>query len=245
MTDQEFREYVAVHYDRFLRVVHGRVRNAAAAEDVLQGALVKLWLHHESIEATRPKAYFLRALKNAATDYLRKIRRQEWSTDTEDEWPDPRPPDPEPEPEPDIDAVEDAFVTCLTELRDQMTAQQRLVLSAFVAAKGSQSVAKTLIPLTSPFSYPNALHLPRPEGWFPRPEGWFPRQLLTSPSSYPNALHRVRERLREQMGSQLEMLLRILGGARLWELLAGVFNDCQAQNEDQSCPARKPRTWTN
>lgn len=73
--DQEYVEFVTAHQDRLRRIAYAVCGNDARAEDVLQEALVKLYLSWSKVrEAGREEAFARKIIVNADLD----DRRRPW-----------------------------------------------------------------------------------------------------------------------------------------------------------------------
>ncbi|MDN5571872.1 MAG: SigE family RNA polymerase sigma factor [Propionibacteriaceae bacterium] len=72
--DSEFTEFVATHSGSLRHVARLLSGGSDAAEDLLQDALLKTWLHWKRIEPRTAWAYTRRVMVNLATDRWRRRR---------------------------------------------------------------------------------------------------------------------------------------------------------------------------
>ena len=72
--DEAFNSFVTAHSPALLRTAYLLTGASSAAEDLLQDALVKLWLAWHRVEASTASAYTRRIMVNLATDRWRRRR---------------------------------------------------------------------------------------------------------------------------------------------------------------------------
>lgn len=72
--DAEFTEFVATHSGSLRHVAHLLTGSRETAEDLLQDALLKTWLHWRRIDPRTAWAYTRRIMVNLATDRWRRRR---------------------------------------------------------------------------------------------------------------------------------------------------------------------------
>jgi DNA-directed RNA polymerase specialized sigma24 family protein len=216
MSDQEFRDYVAANYDRFLTFVQSYTRPPLEAADLLQQALLGLWCRRTVITG-KPDGYFFQSLRHIIVSAWRSRGR------------DPRPllsaegltASASPVDEADspghvlnsgslvmaigncinqatgatpenITTLENACRETFRRLRSRMVPPQPEVFAAYLQSGGNQRHAQSL------------LNLP-------------------SPSSYPNALHKAKVLIRQVLAPNRQALVQILGAVRVRELLVHSF----------------------
>lgn len=82
MDATEFRHIVLPHYEPMYRVAFSIVGNSDDAQDAVQDAVTKLWLHRNRIaDIKKPEAFCIRAARNAAVDLLSARTRHETASD--------------------------------------------------------------------------------------------------------------------------------------------------------------------
>jgi len=72
MTDEEYARYASGQYDRFVSFVLREVGEAHAAADIVQDALMRLWIRRDRIDSSSPEGYFITTLRNGVNDHFRR-----------------------------------------------------------------------------------------------------------------------------------------------------------------------------
>lgn len=73
LTEKDFSELFNLYYEELCRIVYPILKDAHAAEDIVQDVFAKVWLRKEELTVTTNyKAYLYKAVVFRALDYLRK-----------------------------------------------------------------------------------------------------------------------------------------------------------------------------
>jgi RNA polymerase sigma-70 factor (ECF subfamily) len=81
MTVKEYNECVRLYSDRVYRFIFKNIRQEADAEDVVQNAFERMWLHHTEVEFEKARSYLFTTAYRCMIDQLRKTNRTD-TTDT-------------------------------------------------------------------------------------------------------------------------------------------------------------------
>ncbi|MDX2173077.1 MAG: RNA polymerase sigma-70 factor [Bacteroidota bacterium] len=72
-SEQEFNELFNLYYEELCKIVFPIIKDADAAEDIVQDVFVKLWIRRNELDVnTSFKAYLYKSVVFRALDYLRK-----------------------------------------------------------------------------------------------------------------------------------------------------------------------------
>lgn len=88
-TDAEFTEFVSAHSGSLRHTAYLLTGSRQVAEDLLQDALVKTWLHWRKINTRTAWAYTRRVMVNLTTDRWRRKRYEAVTMDLDDRRGDP------------------------------------------------------------------------------------------------------------------------------------------------------------
>lgn len=75
MTEREYNACVDQYADAVYRFILKNLRHEADAQDVVQCAFEKLWIHREQVDHSRAKSYLFTIAYNQMIDQLRKSKR--------------------------------------------------------------------------------------------------------------------------------------------------------------------------
>jgi RNA polymerase sigma-70 factor (ECF subfamily) len=75
MTEREYNACVDRYADAVYRFILKNLRHEADAQDVVQSAFEKLWIHREQVDNARAKSYLFTVAYNQMIDQLRKSKR--------------------------------------------------------------------------------------------------------------------------------------------------------------------------
>jgi RNA polymerase sigma-70 factor (ECF subfamily) len=95
--DDAFAAAVLPHLDAAYNLARWLVRDAAAAEDVVQEAMLRALNYFAGFKGTNPRGWLLRIVRNAAYDWLRPGRERSYVTLDDDEAAEYPTPDDDPE----------------------------------------------------------------------------------------------------------------------------------------------------
>jgi len=75
MTEKDYNESVLLYADNVYRFIVKNLRHTEDAEDIVQSAFEKLWIHKESVETTKAKSYLFTVAYHLLIDHTRKAKR--------------------------------------------------------------------------------------------------------------------------------------------------------------------------
>ncbi|MBC6491092.1 RNA polymerase sigma factor [Flavihumibacter stibioxidans] len=75
MTEREYNECVRVYADNVYRFILKNLRHEEDAQDVVQSAFEKMWLHRDNVEFEKSKSYLFTVAYHQMIDHLRKVKR--------------------------------------------------------------------------------------------------------------------------------------------------------------------------
>ncbi|MCM1094068.1 MAG: sigma-70 family RNA polymerase sigma factor [Lachnospiraceae bacterium] len=91
MDATEFRHIVLPQYELMYRIAFSAIGNSEDAQDAVQDAVTKLWVSRSRLASVDcPKAFILRAARNAAIDLLKSKANTTANTDELNETPEER-----------------------------------------------------------------------------------------------------------------------------------------------------------
>ncbi|MEN9349392.1 MAG: hypothetical protein RL372_370 [Bacteroidota bacterium] len=75
MTEKDYNESVLLYADNVYRFIVKNLRHTEDAEDIVQSAFEKLWIHKESVETAKAKSYLFTVAYHLLIDHTRKAKR--------------------------------------------------------------------------------------------------------------------------------------------------------------------------
>jgi len=75
MTEKDYNESVLLYADNVYRFIVKNLRHTEDAEDIVQSAFEKLWIHKESVETAKAKSYLFTVTYHLLIDHTRKAKR--------------------------------------------------------------------------------------------------------------------------------------------------------------------------
>jgi RNA polymerase sigma-70 factor (ECF subfamily) len=75
MTEKDYNESVLLYADNVYRFIVKNLRHTEDAEDIVQSAFEKLWIHKESVETVKAKSYLFTVAYHLLIDHTRKAKR--------------------------------------------------------------------------------------------------------------------------------------------------------------------------
>jgi len=75
MTEQDYNNCVDEHSNGVYRFIVKNIRNTQDAEDIVQSAFEKLWIHKDSVEPLKAKSYLFTVAYHLLIDHTRKAKR--------------------------------------------------------------------------------------------------------------------------------------------------------------------------
>ena len=83
MTDQDFNNCVDNYSDRVYRFIVKNIGHEADAQDIVQTAFEKLWIHRSKVEPGKVKSYLFTVAYNQMIDHVRKDKKANTTDDFE------------------------------------------------------------------------------------------------------------------------------------------------------------------
>ncbi len=75
MTASEYNELITNYADNVYRFILKNLRHEEDAQDVVQSAFEKVWLHKDQVEAATAKSYLFTVAYNLMIDHIRKSKK--------------------------------------------------------------------------------------------------------------------------------------------------------------------------
>jgi RNA polymerase sigma-70 factor (ECF subfamily) len=75
MTEKDYNESVLLYADNVYRFIVKNLRHTEDAEDIVQSAFEKLWIHKDSVEPLKAKSYLFTVAYHLLIDHTRKAKR--------------------------------------------------------------------------------------------------------------------------------------------------------------------------
>jgi len=75
MTEKDYNESVLLYADNVYRFIVKNLRHTEDAEDIVQSAFEKLWIHKDSVEPLKAKSYLFTVAYHILIDHTRKAKR--------------------------------------------------------------------------------------------------------------------------------------------------------------------------
>jgi len=75
MTEKDYNESVLLYADNVYRFIVKNLRHTEDAEDIVQSAFEKLWIHKDSVETAKAKSYLFTVAYHLLIDHTRKANR--------------------------------------------------------------------------------------------------------------------------------------------------------------------------
>ena len=75
MTEKDYNESVLLYADNVYRFIVKNLRHTEDAEDIVQSAFEKLWIHKDSVEPQKAKSYLFTVAYHLLIDHTRKAKR--------------------------------------------------------------------------------------------------------------------------------------------------------------------------
>jgi len=75
MTEKDYNESVLLYADNVYRFIVKNLRHSEDAEDIVQSAFEKLWIHKDSVETAKAKSYLFTVAYHLLIDHTRKAKR--------------------------------------------------------------------------------------------------------------------------------------------------------------------------
>ena len=76
MTIQEFNNCVDTYSDGVYRFIVKNIGHEADAQDIVQTAFEKLWIHREKVESEKVKSYLFTVAYHQMIDHIRKDKKR-------------------------------------------------------------------------------------------------------------------------------------------------------------------------
>ena len=84
MTIQEFNNCVDTYSDGVYRFIVKNIGHEADAQDIVQTAFEKLWIHREKVESEKVKSYLFTVAYHQMIDHIRKDKKRATTDNFED-----------------------------------------------------------------------------------------------------------------------------------------------------------------
>ena len=75
MTEKDYNETVLLYADNVYRFIVKNLRHTEDAEDIVQSAFEKLWIHKDNVEPLKAKSYLFTVAYHLLIDHTRKANR--------------------------------------------------------------------------------------------------------------------------------------------------------------------------
>ena len=75
MTEKDYNESVLLYADNVYRFIVKNLRHTEDAEDIVQSAFEKLWMHKDNVEPLKAKSYLFTVAYHWLIDHTRKANR--------------------------------------------------------------------------------------------------------------------------------------------------------------------------
>jgi RNA polymerase sigma-70 factor (ECF subfamily) len=75
MTEKDYNESVLLYADNVYRFIVKNLRHTEDAEDIVQSAFEKLWIHKDGVETAKAKSYLFTVAYHLLIDHTRKAKR--------------------------------------------------------------------------------------------------------------------------------------------------------------------------
>ena len=75
MTEKDYNESVLLYSDNVYRFIVKNLRHTEDAEDIVQSAFEKLWIHKDNVEPLKAKSYLFTVAYHLLIDHTRKAKR--------------------------------------------------------------------------------------------------------------------------------------------------------------------------
>jgi RNA polymerase sigma factor (sigma-70 family) len=75
MTEKDYNESVLLYADNVYRFIVKNLRHTEDAEDIVQSAFEKLWIHKDNVEPLKAKSYLFTVAYHLLIDHTRKANR--------------------------------------------------------------------------------------------------------------------------------------------------------------------------
>ena len=75
MTEKDYNESVLLYADNVYRFIVKNLRHTEDAEDIVQSAFEKLWIHKDSVEPQKATSYLFTVAYHLLIDHTRKAKR--------------------------------------------------------------------------------------------------------------------------------------------------------------------------
>jgi len=75
MTEKDYNESVLLYADNVYRFIVKNLRHTEDAEDIVQSAFEKLWIHKDNVEPLKAKSYLFTVAYHLLIDHTRKAKR--------------------------------------------------------------------------------------------------------------------------------------------------------------------------
>jgi RNA polymerase sigma-70 factor (ECF subfamily) len=75
MTEREYNECVRAYADNVYRFILKNLRHEEDAQDIVQSAFEKMWLHRDTIDYEKSKSYLFTVAYHQMIDHIRKTSR--------------------------------------------------------------------------------------------------------------------------------------------------------------------------
>ena len=75
MTEREYNECVRAYADNVYRFILKNLRHEEDAQDIVQSAFEKMWLHRDTIDYEKSKSYLFTVAYHQMIDHIRKNKR--------------------------------------------------------------------------------------------------------------------------------------------------------------------------
>lgn len=75
MTEKDYNESVLLYADNVYRFIVKNLRHTEDAEDIVQSAFEKLWIHKDNVEPSKAKSYLFTVAYHLLIDHTRKAKR--------------------------------------------------------------------------------------------------------------------------------------------------------------------------
>ncbi|WP_126972522.1 RNA polymerase sigma factor [Gynurincola endophyticus] len=81
MTVQEYNELITNYADNVYRFILKNLRHESDAQDIVQSAFEKVWIHKDQVESATAKSYLFTVAYNLMIDHIRKSKRVQLKDD--------------------------------------------------------------------------------------------------------------------------------------------------------------------
>lgn len=85
MTVQEYNELITNYADNVYRFILKNLRHESDAQDIVQSAFEKVWIHKDQVESATAKSYLFTVAYNLMIDHIRKSKRVQLKEDFPEE----------------------------------------------------------------------------------------------------------------------------------------------------------------